>query len=286
MQGPDLLDLWFKKVEQSDSGPSAETLGYSGATTSLAEVVHTSSGPLQPMEPNLHQNSCTFQGHSVSEVHVKRKRFSLSRRPDHGASRRPWRLLMPAVALATTWLMAAPASADTWPYSPHPPDRGTHTFCFASEYMPNTIVQGAAFPTFDNIAVQTVVNVEYHGTCKDGTDARVGQQDLGNTIFGETTCVLLNSNSFCDRWRVRINYSLINSYSSTSTATTNGVRKTVCHEVGHTLGLAHYGNGDPYFNSPDGSTNSCMISGYQGGGQAWTRTYGPHHVGHINAWWS
>ncbi len=34
-------------------------------------------------------------------------------------------------------------------------------------------------------------------------------------------------------------------------STTNAVRKKVCHEIGHTAGMAHYGNGDPYYTSPD-----------------------------------
>ncbi|WP_436701478.1 hypothetical protein [Nocardioides sp. BYT-33-1] len=133
-----------------------------------------------------------------------------------------------------------------------------------------------------NFQAQTGVGVAFHGPCNAGTDLRIGEQWLGLLVFGQAQCALLNANNFCDRWRVRINFSELRNYDG---VTDYAVRKTTCHEIGHTAGMAHYGNGDPYFTSPDGSTDSCLRSGYYGGGQAWTRTYGNHHIAHVQAWW-
>ncbi|TQK70435.1 hypothetical protein FBY23_2212 [Nocardioides sp. SLBN-35] len=182
----------------------------------------------------------------------------------------------------TITLTATPARADIWPAPGIVPDRGTHTYCWAPDYPPNGTVQGESIASMTNFQSQTGVGVAMHSPCQTGTDVRIGQEFLGIQAWGSTQCAVTNpSTGFCDRWRVRINFSELRNYGG---VTEYAARKTVCHEIGHTAGMAHYGNGDPYYASPD-SYDSCMISGYQGGGQAWTRTYGAHHIAHVQSWW-
>lgn len=50
--------------------------------------------------------------------------------------------------------------------------------------------------------------------------------------------------------------------------------KTLCHEIGHSVGLDHGEGGD------HGSPVDCMRSGSV---STWTVTYNDHHVWHANA---
>lgn len=135
-----------------------------------------------------------------------------------------------------------------------------------------------------NLDIQTDVTQVFHASCTDSTDVRVGQQWLAANTYGQTSCAKLQDDApyYCDRWRVRINFEEIQNDASN---VTNQVRKTACHEIGHTVGVDHYDAYPNYAPSPDGAGNhSCMRSGIWDSGALAYRTLGPHHIGHVNAW--
>jgi hypothetical protein len=131
----------------------------------------------------------------------------------------------------------------------------------------------------DGLEAQTVVNT-LEQACGTSTDVKFYVADIGPN-YGRATCVQLNSNYYCDQWDLSINWSVIQQY-----ATNVGyqARYTLCHEIGHTVGVQHYNSG----NSPDTNPyrDSCLITGLHDSGAAWTRQYGPDHKGHVNNWFS
>lgn len=59
-------------------------------------------------------------------------------------------------------------------------------------------------------------------------------------------------------------------------------RKTACHELGHTVGVRHYWNGDLPGND---RRHSCLRSGEVRASWTGLRRYGHHHrTQHINPW--
>ncbi|XBB70180.1 hypothetical protein ABFU82_12965 [Nocardioides sp. WV_118_6] len=136
----------------------------------------------------------------------------------------------------------------------------------------------------DGLMAQTVVDTdEIEAGCGDATDILFRQVNMGWGTAGDARCLAVNDIGRCDQWRVRINVEAIN-----VAATNPGyqIRKTICHEVGHTVGLWHYGAGDPYTGPADrNGADNCMKSGLADGGQAWTRSYGPHDASAINTNW-
>ncbi len=134
----------------------------------------------------------------------------------------------------------------------------------------------------DGLAAQTVVNTD-EDACGASTDVLFRQVDVGANMYGDTYCLASNDVGNCDQWRVRINVAEIN-----RDAVNDGyaIRHTTCHEIGHTVGIWHYGNGDPYLASADfNGANNCMRSGIEDGGQAWTRALGSHDRQAINESW-
>lgn len=90
-----------------------------------------------------------------------------------------------------------------------------------------------------------------------------------------------SGHNLCDIRNVQINWAEIQ---EDATNDNFQARKTLCHEVGHTLGASHYA-GTTNSPDPDGFgwfLNSCMISGIHDSGALWTRSYGAHHLSHIN----
>ena len=172
------------------------------------------------------------------------------------------------------------ASADPYPNDWYP-DRGTHhTFCFSLAFAQYSGLVSRARYSMDNndgVEAQTVVDTDEQ-TCGSSTDVVFRIADLRrDDAYASTTCLQWNGNGYCDKWAVDVDWDVIR-----LDATNDGyaARFTLCHEIGHTLGVRHYDPG----HSPDGATNSCMLSLLTDTGAAWTRTYGTHHRSHINSW--
>jgi hypothetical protein len=191
---------------------------------------------------------------------------------------------MAATVLLATALISSPAEADPYPDVVYP-DKGTyHTFCFTSAFANLPALVSRARYSMDNndgLEAQTVVNTQEQA-CGALTDVRFVADGVPGYL-GYTDCLELNVNYYCDTWRVRINWPLIQSDGGTATVDGYIARLTLCHEIGHTVAVRHYASTGQ---SPDYPKNSCMISGPYGSGAAWTRQYGSHHRGHINAWFS
>jgi len=126
------------------------------------------------------------------------------------------------------------------------------------------------------VAAQTVVS-PLEQNCESSTDVIFYKDRIDGSAGGHSPCIRTNANGYCDTRAVTIDWDLIQ---AVSTHPNYQARKTICHEIGHTLGVRHYSAGS----SPDGTTNSCMISGVYDSGADWTKQYGPHHVAHINSW--
>lgn len=186
-----------------------------------------------------------------------------------------------AVTLVAIAAMSAPPATADADFDPLP-DRGDHTWCFDTDYFPNSIVQERIEWSMGTLESQTIVNAERHPYCTAQTDVRWQQRYIPSGYYGLTNCLDLNSNNRCDQWRVRIDYGLMQDYANTPPGE---ARHTACHELGHTVGVRHYGqDGVP---NPDPSGHSCMRSGDFGDGSTPYHTYGPHHISaHINPDWS
>jgi hypothetical protein len=58
------------------------------------------------------------------------------------------------------------------------------------------------------------------------------------------------------------------------------LRKTICHEIGHSVGLTHYKN-DAYPSAPEGQPDCMIVGPLESSSDAW-RVYSAHHKSHIN----
>jgi len=201
-----------------------------------------------------------------------------------------------AVALTLPAVLAgSPAAADAWPYgSLSRPDTGGHSYCYHNVFTPNQTLHDQIALSMQRMQVQTEVEYSYHSSCQTHTDVRWQQREAGTDgeAFGTASCYSHWEDGRCDEWIIRINWDLIAGWDNPDLNNANQARKTSCHELGHTLGLAHYGNGDPYHNPPDWVMDngepqyiqSCMRSGVADSGALWTKSWGAHHIGHVNAW--
>ena len=94
-------------------------------------------------------------------------------------------------------------------------------------------------------------------------------RQLDGTVRGSTFCE--NYDTYCDQYYVQID---LNYIIQSSEPDDENIKKTMCHELGHSVGLSH------------GSTyGGCMVSGAVNGDVTWRR-YSSHHKGHINGWFS
>lgn len=161
---------------------------------------------------------------------------------------------------------AGSANAHAWktPYA----DNSNHTYCHSSL---NTTVKDASHDAFqDSLAYPTDMTVSFLGECNstddEKTDVWVFKGNYGSDWRGQYQCWQTLSGSRCETANVKINTNVITSLSQT--------RKTMCHEVGHSVGLVHYDS------APSGNPGpSCMISG-----TSTVSTYSAHEKsGHINA---
>ncbi len=95
--------------------------------------------------------------------------------------------------------------------------------------------------------------------------------DLPGSTRGKAPCEDYD-NGYCDQYYVTLDPAQINVGSN------DDADKTVCHELGHTVGLTHGSGGG------DGGTDDCMISGERPSTNSQYERYSSHHKEHINAW--
>lgn len=179
-----------------------------------------------------------------------------------------------------------PATADPYPVIGDPyPDRGNHSFCFTPVFAQYSALVSRARYSMDNndgVEAQTVVDT-VEQNCGTNTDVLFYVRDMGSDTIGHTDCLrVAPTTGYCNSWSVSIGWSLIQSAARPGRAG-YAARHTLCHEIGHSLGVNHYFQGFP---PGDDTVNSCLIAGLWDDGVAWQRTYGPDHRDHIRRWFT
>lgn len=119
------------------------------------------------------------------------------------------------------------------------------------------------------------------------TDMHFRDIDLPGTTRGLTSCTSMHSgmfSAFCDRNDVQIDAGyIISRANELGHSPAHNLRKTICHEAGHAMGLTHYKtdvNPDP----PNGESD-CMIRGSVSGTSSVWIVLANHHKSHLNDWY-
>ncbi len=174
--------------------------------------------------------------------------------------------LVLATSLAVTWL-SGPAGADTFSgggaATGWQADNGVHTFCFATTDV--TIKDESRKIMNNALDSPTDMSDEEHASCDSQIDVWFRREDLPAGTRGTYTCEWLNG-SRCNRSSVRIDEDEIRIGSNDI----EDIDKTICHEIGHSVGLTH------------GGTTDCMRNGEIPDTSSQWRNYDAHHRGHIN----
>jgi hypothetical protein len=180
-------------------------------------------------------------------------------------------LLGAALGVALLVGVASPALADT--YGTHTadvgplPDDTVEDYCFTSGFT--GFAQEAAMAAMNNLDGQTNMTVR-SSTCGAHTDIKF-VLDTSIASRASTSC---GSNP-CDQAIIRLNPNAIMGDLPPGAAAGSfefNVLKTMCHEVGHAVGLMHSDTG-----------TDCMRNSDVTGLDFWQfTTYRTHHVGHIN----
>jgi hypothetical protein len=160
------------------------------------------------------------------------------------------------------------------------PDGNAHSWC--NDSSPNTPpldVRNHASAAMSDADSRSGLTRSFFSTCISGgaaADVTVRAVDLPAGIRGMWTCISTVSGK-CDRSTVDIDRpEIVANQAAAGTGTVdNNVRKSVCHELGHSMGLDHF----PAGSEPDGQ-NSCMVSGHVA--NANSNALSNHHVGHLN----
>ena len=142
-------------------------------------------------------------------------------------------------------------------------DNGWHDYCTSLSYPATwTTPIDDAMRYLDSSTVMTTFS---QATCANWTDAQfrvLSNAEMGSQTRGATQCMdnqLDPISHICGGASIFLKSSLLTSYGQR--------RKTICHEVGHSVGLTH-----------SLTTTDCMISG-----SSTVDWYGTHHLAHINA---
>lgn len=148
------------------------------------------------------------------------------------------------------------------------PDNTGHTFCFTDSMDNDPRVRDAANYAMNNMDQQTQL-YELRTMCTDQTDAVFREVNLVG-LRGEYECLDLapDGPNTCNRAAIRIDNTQIIQDGPEGKEQLNR-EKTACHEVGHSLGMAHHVS--PY--------DDCMVNGRVSQDH---RDYNQHHREHIN----
>ncbi|CAN5325743.1 hypothetical protein BH09ACT5_BH09ACT5_08330 [soil metagenome] len=129
--------------------------------------------------------------------------------------------------------------------------------------------------------VDAMVNLDNQTDMFDTYSACGSQTDLrgefyNNSFFpgtrGYYQCLTyVTVGSVCDTGRVALNVDELHDYTQR--------RKTLCHEIGHSVGLQHYTSSGTGVVA--GENNDCMKNGPVSG-EVWWVEYSQHHRDHIN----
>jgi hypothetical protein len=223
-----------------------------------------------------------------------RNRPHAADRPPRAARRRRrlQRLVCGGLAAVAALAVTAPAMADPFGLDTPTnnvngvgaiPDNFGHTYCFDGAGW-TTAWRNVVDSRMANLDAETSYWDSFLGsTCWGGNDVWFQLADLGPSLRGDYRCRWWNNgvdgipNSGDDRCESAI--IRLNSNSNVLTDD-HQRRKTACHEIGHSVGLAHrlWGPPDP---RPD-YWNDCMETGRVDPGAQWER-YNPHHEAHANS---
>jgi hypothetical protein len=168
------------------------------------------------------------------------------------------------------------------------PDNRYHNYCFDGSAW-NLQWRDRVDTAMENFDQQTIYRVFRFGS-PTGTrvgDARCDPRRRMDVQFELSTTMAARGDYRCVRWNrgadgradsgdERCTSATIRINSTARVLTTNHQRsKTICHEIGHSVGLAH-GNPDSGFH------DDCMVSGAVTAGLEWEQ-FNQHHVDHANS---
>lgn len=204
--------------------------------------------------------------------------------------KRVWRAMAVLSVIVSAQVAVRGAQAQTFPTPPpypvagwYLPNNTSHWYCFHSS-VPSS-VRNVYHDVMTHMANRTVFNDTYTANCGTSTDVVFMEGGDASGPRGVATCV--NASGFvCQQFWVMTNRASI--YSGTasayptwpSEATTNyyfNVRKTITHEVGHSLGLNI--DGWRWNNTPDG-WRDAMVSGWVPSEEAWHLIFISYSLGH------
>ncbi len=182
--------------------------------------------------------------------------------------RRP--LLIVFVVLATL-LPVSRALGD--PFDTGPPDGGWkadskyHTYCYGAG-LDAVLRDDVDYVMQWSLDAETDMKDVFESTCNpNGTDAQFFDANLPGGVRGQYVCV--SRSIYCWAAELTVDPAQINIGSND----TEDLRKTLCHEVGHSVGLTHH---DPPY-------DDCMINGEIPDTSVQYRRYNSHHkITHIN----
>ncbi|GAA4071057.1 hypothetical protein [Nonomuraea soli] len=194
---------------------------------------------------------------------------------------------------------ATSATADTYPYAAKL-DKSNHGYCYTTSVTSQ--LQSCISEAMNYLADSTdIPGVTFHTPCdtQNSNGDGLPAADVAwfsiwiDGAYGEAPCKIktASDSTVCDQFFGKINSSSINATANPH----NQFIKTVCHELGHTAGLAHYNPLiDPFPEVPGapGQPHDCQASGdvtlivaKYNPPASWIWTYNQHHIDHINSWW-
>lgn len=184
--------------------------------------------------------------------------------------RRP---IVSVLSLVLLTLSVNPANAD--PFGTGGPDTGDladsviHTYCYSSAYEAQDRDNSEyAFWTSLDAATDMIARNDTGSTnCTTDADVCVQDGNLPAGVRGSHICISYASAHVCNHSEVTVDPAEIFIGANDE----EDLTKTLCHEIGHSVGLTH------------GGLTDCMRNGeIPDPGVVW-RSYDAHHKGHINA---